>query len=231
MIKPVAVIFGVGPGLGSSLARAATREGMLVALAARNVAKLTDLANETGAHVFECDVRQAEQVSRVFEQVETKLGPAELVVFNVAARYRAPLMELDTERVRATVMTGAVGGFLVGQAAAQAMLPRGCGSIFFTGATASIKGMSGSAPFAMQKFALRGLAQSMARELQPKGLHVAHFIIDGVIASSRTERDASGATDRCLNPDVIAHTYLEVHRQHRSAWTSELDLRPWVEAF
>lgn len=231
MSKPVAIILGVGPGLGASLARACAREGMLVAVAARNVDKLSKLVVETGVRAFNCDVTQAHQVTQIFEQVEEEMGPTQLIVFNAAARYRAPLMELDAELVRAAVMIGAVGGFLVGQAAARVMLPRGHGTILFTGATASVKGVSGSAPFAMQKFALRGLAQSMARELQPKGLHVVHIIIDGAIASNAAERDVSGAQDRWLDADAIAQTYLDLHRQHRSAWTSELDLRPWVETF
>jgi NAD(P)-dependent dehydrogenase (short-subunit alcohol dehydrogenase family) len=204
---------------------------MAVALAARDVDKLADLASETGGRVFACDVKSAEAVNGVFNRVEAEIGATDLVVFNASARYRAPLTELAADRVCSALMTGAFGGFLVGQAAARAMLPRGHGSIFFTGATASVKGVSGSAPFAMQKFALRGLAQSMAREFQPQGLHIAHFVIDGGIASGLSKSDETGTPDRWLDPDAIARTYLDVHRQHRSAWTSEVELRPWVEKF
>jgi NAD(P)-dependent dehydrogenase (short-subunit alcohol dehydrogenase family) len=231
MNKPVAIIFGVGAGLSASLARLCAHEGMAVALAARNVDKLADLASETGGRVFACDVKAAEAVTGVFSLVEAEMGATELVVFNASARYRAPLTELAADHVCSALMTGAFGGFLVGQAAARAMLPRGHGSIFFTGATASVKGVSGSAPFAMQKFALRGLAQSMAREFQPQGLHITHFVIDGGIASTVSKPDDTGPPDRWLDPDAIARTYLDVHRQHRSAWTSEVELRPWVEKF
>ena len=231
MKKSAAVIFGVGSGLSASLARLCARDGMAVALAARDTAKLAGLVSETGARAFACDVSVAEQVAGVFKVVEAEMGPSELVVFNASQRYRAPVCELVPEKVRQAMMVGAYGGFLVGQAAASEMLPRKSGSIFFTGATASIKGNSGSAPFAMQKFALRGLAQSMARELQPQGLHIAHFVIDGGIASTFAKPGEAGPPDKWLDPNSIAQTYLDTHRQDRSAWSTEVELRPWVETF
>lgn len=231
MIKPVAVIFGVGSGLSASLARLCAIQNMAVALAARNVDKLSALAAETGARVFACDVAQADSVQTIFRTVEAEMGPCALVVFNASQRYRAPVCELEAEKVRQALLVGAYGGFLVGQGAARVMLPRKSGSIFFTGATASVKGSSGSAPFAMQKFALRGLAQSLARELQPQGLHIAHFVIDGGIATTFAKPNELGPPDKWLDPDAIAQSYLDVHRQHRSAWSTEVELRPWVEAF
>ena len=231
MTKPVAVIFGAGAGLSASLSRLCAAQGMAVALAARDTAKLSTLVADTGARAFACDVSVAHHVAGVFKTVEAEMGSTELVVFNASQRYRAPVCELDPEKVHQAIMVGALGGFLVGQAAANVMLARKSGSIFFTGATASIKGSSGSAPFAMQKFALRGLAQSMARELQPQGLHIAHFVIDGGIATTFAKTGESGPPDKWLDPDAIAQTYLDTHRQHRSAWSTEVELRPWVETF
>jgi NAD(P)-dependent dehydrogenase (short-subunit alcohol dehydrogenase family) len=228
-MKEVAVIFGTGPGLGSSLARAFANEGFLVAVAARNVAKLSNLVAEMGSRAFTCDVGDKEQVERVFRIVESETGASELVVFNAAQRYRGSITELVPGRVAEAINTGAFGGFLVGQAAARAMLPRGHGSIFFTGATASEKGMSHSAPFAMQKFALRGLAQSMARELQPRGIHVAHIIIDGRIGSPGSSGDV--ASSPSLDPNAIAEAYLALYRQKKSAWSTEIDVRPYTEPF
>jgi NAD(P)-dependent dehydrogenase (short-subunit alcohol dehydrogenase family) len=232
--KGSALIVGAGSGLSASLARLLAAEGMPVALAARNAGKLAELARETGAAVFSCDATVAEEVDTLFHAVEKKLGMPSLVVYNASYRVRGPLVDLDREEVRKTLLVTAHGGFLVAQAAAKRMLPRALGSaaqdparpcagaIFFTGASASVKGYPQSAPFAMGKFALRGLAQSMARELAPQGIHVAHFVIDGRIGR---EGDAQ------LHPDEIARNYLHVYRQSRSAWTWEVELRPWVERF
>jgi NAD(P)-dependent dehydrogenase (short-subunit alcohol dehydrogenase family) len=225
-----ALIVGAGSGLSASLARLLAADGMRVALAARNPGKLSDLARETGAEVLACDATQPSDVAQLFARPEVP----DLVVYNPSYRVRGPLVGLDREEVKKTLLVTAYGGFLVAQAAAKHMLQRsgsaardaarqgGCGAIFFTGASASIKGYAESAPFAMGKFALRGLAQSMARELSPKGIHVAHFVIDGRIGR---ESDAQ------LHPDEIAHNYLHVYRQRRSAWTWEVELRPWVERF
>ena len=231
MANEIALIVGVGKGLSASIARLCARNGMRVALAARDVTKLQPLIDETEARAFACDVAEPDEVEKLFEQVGSELGTPNLVVFNAGMRARGPIAELDVEQVKRAWLAGGYGGFLVGQQAAQRMLPLGNGTIIFTGATASVKGYAESAPFAMTKFSLRGLAQSMARELAPKGIHVAHVVIDGGISSSYASGDADKATDRWLNPDVIAETYLQLHRQHRSAWTWEIEVRPWLEKF
>ena len=166
-----------------------------------------------------------------FAAVERKWGVPDLVVYNASFRTRGPFVELKADEVRKTLEVSAFAGFLVAQAAAKRMLPRGSGAIFFTGASASVKGYAQSAPFAMGKFALRGLAQSMARELAPKNIHVAHFVIDGGIRAGSDSRAAERGEDGMLLPDEIAKNYLQVYRQHRSAWSWELELRPWVEKF
>ncbi len=231
MNTEVALIVGVGKGLSASLAKLFAREGMRVALAARDVEKIKPLAAETAAETFACDAGEPDQVARLFDNVTAKLGEPTLVVFNAGMRGRGGIADIDPEQLKQGWIAGAFGAFLVGQQAAKRMLPQGRGTILFTGATASVKGFSGSAPFAMAKFSLRGLAQSMARELAPKGIHVAHVVIDGGIASSYAEDDADRATDRWLDPDAIAESYLQLHRQHRSAWTWELEVRPWLEKF
>jgi len=229
MAANVAVIAGAGQGLSASLARLLGKEGYRVVLAARNVDKLAVLVQETGAQAIETDVSDAASVARLFEAAD-KAGSLEIAVFNASGRTRGPITELDPEAVKHALLVGAYGGFLVGQQAARRLLARGSGSILFTGATASLKGFSGSAGFAMPKFGLRGLAQSIARELAPKNIHVAHFIIDGQIESPGQAADPD-RPDRRLSPDAIAETYLSVHRQHRSAWSFEVELRPWVETF
>jgi NAD(P)-dependent dehydrogenase (short-subunit alcohol dehydrogenase family) len=213
----LALIVGAGSGLSGSLARLCAAQGMRVALAARNIDKLKGFS---GASLHRCDATDPAQVASMFESIEVP----DLVVYNPSYRARGPLLSLDPKEVRKTLEVTAYGGFLVAQAAAKRMLERGRGSLFFTGASASIKGYAESAPFAMGKFALRGLAQSVARELGPKNIHVAHFIIDGGISRE-------GDNDNRLHPDAIAQTYLDVYRQHRSAWAFEVDLRPWVERF
>ena len=226
----LAVIVGAGSGLSASLARSAAAEGMTVVLAARNPEKLAGLAKETHARTVACDATKHGEVEALFDVV-AEYGAPDLVVFNAGYRTRGPFLELDPVEVEKTLISSAFGGFLVAQEAAKQMVPQGRGSIFFTGASASIKGYAQSAPFAMAKFALRGLAQSLARELQPKGIHVAHFVIDGGIASSRNLSAEEKASDKWLDPDAIASTYLAVHRQPRSAWSTEVELRPWVENF
>jgi NAD(P)-dependent dehydrogenase (short-subunit alcohol dehydrogenase family) len=224
------LIVGAGTGLSTSLARAFAKEGLKVALAARDTAKLAKLCSEIGAHAFACDATQPDHVSRLFDDVEHKIGSPDVVVYNASARVRGPFILLAAEDVERALRVSAFGGFLVAQQAARRMLPLGRGAIFFTGASASVKGYPESAPFAMGKFALRGLAQSMARELSPMGIHVAHFVIDGGIRSAaRTE--PSDRPDSMLDPDAIAENYLCILRQDRSAWTWEIELRPWVERF
>lgn len=231
MAQEVAVIIGVGDGLSASLARMAAKSGMAVALAARNPAKLDTLAGETRAKVYRCDSSVTDDVAALFAALDREFGALDLVVFNPSARVRGPLIELDPAQVENAIRVSAFGGFLVGQQAAKRMLPRGKGSIFFSGASASVKGYPHSASFAMGKFALRGLAQSMARELAPKGIHVAHFVIDGEIAKDGANPRRERGPDGLLDPDAIAETYFHLHRQHRSAWTWEVELRPWVENF
>jgi NAD(P)-dependent dehydrogenase (short-subunit alcohol dehydrogenase family) len=229
MTSNVAIIAGAGSGLSASLARLLAKNGFQVVLAARNAEKLDGLRAETGAQAVATDVSDAASVEHLFE-VADKAGTLSLVVFNASGRARGPIADLDPEAVRQALLVGAYGGFLVGQQAARRLVALGSGSILFTGATASVKGFAGSAGFAMPKFGLRGLAQSMARELAPKNVHVAHFIIDGGIESAASGQE-SGPPDRRLSPDAIAEAYLSIHRQHRSAWTWEMEVRPWVETF
>ncbi len=226
------LIVGVGPGLSASLARLGARQGMQVALAARNTEKLDALAKETKARVYGCDAAEPGEVERLFDAVERDLGAPSWVVYNASYRARGPVAEVDPAEVKKALLVSCYAGFLVGQRAAKTMLKQGGGSIFFTGASASVKGYAQSASFAMGKFGLRGLAQSMARELAPKNIHVAHFVIDGGIERpGGDERAAARGADGMLKPDAIAETYLHIHCQHRSAWTWEVEVRPWVESF
>ena len=224
-----ALIVGAGQGLSASLARRFAAEGMKVALASRDPSKLEALARETGAKTFACDVADASQVERLFEDVDAAFPRLDVVVFNPSARARGPLVDISPADVQRALAVAAMGGFLVAQQAAKRMLPRSFGAILLTGASASVKGYPQSAPFAMAKFALRGLAQSMARELAPQGIHVAHFVIDGAIRPPG--REATQRLDAMLDPDAIADTYLHVLRQPRNAWTWEVELRPWTEKF
>lgn len=233
MEKPdynTALIVGAGEGLSASLARLFAREGIKVALAARKIEKLGELCSRTGARAFACDATSAEEVERLFGQVEREIATPDIVVYNASARARGSFVDLVPADVAHAISVSAFGGFLVAQQAAKRMRPNKRGAIFFTGASASVKGYPQSAPFAMGKFALRGLAQSMARELSPQGIHVAHFVIDGGIRSAtRTEPD--DRPDSFLDPDAIAESYWNVLQQPRNAWTWELELRPWVEKF
>src|SRR6185437_5658586 len=225
-----ALIVGAGSGLSASLARRFTADGMKVALASRDPGKLAALCSATGAVAFACDATQPDQVAKLFDDAIAALGPLDVVVFNAGARAGGPTADLDPAAVLRALTISAFGGFLVGQAAARHMLPRRAGAILFTGASASVKGYPQSAAFAMGKFALRGLAQSMARERSPQGIHIAHFVIDGGIRSS-VRVDPADRPDSLLDPDAIAETYLNIVKQHRSAWTWEVELRPWVERF
>jgi len=225
-----ALIVGTGPGISASLARRLAGFGVKIALAARNVQKLDALIRDTGAQAFAADAANPQSVARLFDQVRDRIGEPEIVVYNAGARAHGPLAELDPEAVQEAVAITAFGGFLVTQQAAKRMVPRGHGAILLTGATASIKGFAHSASFAMGKFALRGLAQSAARELGPKGIHVAHFIIDGAVRAAHRS-DPADKPDSTLDPDAIAQSYVDVLRQPRSAWSHEIELRPWVERF
>jgi len=227
MDNKTALIVGVGGGLSASLARLFAANRMGVALAARNTEKLAALAKETGAAAHACDAAKPDDVARLFAALA---APPDVVVFNPSARVPGSITDIDPEAAARALSISAYGGFLVGQAAAKAMLPRGSGTIIFTGASASVKGYPRSAIFAMGKFALRGLAQSMARELAPQGIHVAHVVIDGGIRSAQRQEPAD-APDSMLDPDAIAASYLHLVNQHRSAWTWEIEVRPWVERF
>lgn len=240
-VSPVAVVIGAGDATGGAIARRFAREGFTLCVTRRNVDQLDPLVQQIQdaggiAHPFGCDARIEEQMVGLFEQIERDIGQIEVVVFNIGANVRFPITE-TTERVfRKVWEMAALAGFLTGREAARAMLPRGRGTIIFTGATASLRGSSGFAAFASAKFALRALAQSMARELGPQGIHVAHPIIDGAIDTAFIrdnfpERYALKEQDGILDPEHIAEQYWQLHCQPRDAWTHELDLRPWMETF
>ncbi len=225
-----ALIVGAGSGISAAVARGLASAGVNVGLAARNVEKLVPLATETGAQTFAVDASDPAAVARLFDDADTRLGEPDVVFYNASARAHGPIAELDPEDVRKAVEISAFGGFLTVQQAARRMIPHGRGAILLTGASASVKGYPFSAAFAMGKFALRGLAQSTARELGPKGIHVAHFVIDGGVRSARRP-DPAERPDSTLDPDAIAQTYLGVLGQPHSAWSLEVELRPWVETF
>lgn len=225
-----ALIVGAGSGLSASLAKAFASAGMTVALAARSAAKLAEFAAATGARTYDCDAARRDEVETLFTALDAENNAPDVVVYNPSYRVRGPLIELDPAEVEKSIAVSAFGGFLVAQAAIKRMLPRAHGALLFTGASASVKGYAQSAAFAMGKFALRGLSQSLARELGPQGIHVAHFIIDGGIRSARRPEPAD-RPDSLLDPDAIAASYLQVLRQPRNAWSQEVELRPWVEKF
>lgn len=224
--KEHAIIIGVGPGLGAALVERCAREGLAVSAGARNAERLRALLDQRGlkdvaSHA--CDVTDQASVDDLFDGAISVHGTPSLVVFNASGYARGSILDLTASQVEAAWRIGCLGGFHVGQAAARAMVPQGRGSLIFTGATASLRGSANFAPFAMAKFGLRALAQSLARELGPKGLHVAHTIVDGQIGDD--------PNDAKLRPAEIADAYWHLHRQGRSAWTQELDLRPWAEKF
>lgn len=230
MDPKTALIVGVGPGLSASCARLFARKGLQVAMASRNPDKLAKLAEETAGTTFACEATEPEEVAALFDVVIATQGVPDIVLFNASGRARGPVTELDPDAVRNAILVSGYAGFLVAQQAARHMVQRGSGAILLTGASASVKGYANSSSFAMGKFALRGLAQSLARELAPKGVHVAHFVIDGGIRSA-ARPDPADSPDSTLDPDAIAETYWHVATQPRSAWTWEVELRPWVERF
>lgn len=232
-IEPLALIVGVGSGLSASLARLLRARGYRLILAARDTAKIRALGDETGADLRTCDASRPEQVKSLFAAID---GALRVAIYNPSARQRGPIADLDPEAVRRAIEVTAFGAFLVGQAASRMMLDQGMekgvrGTVLFTGASAGEKGFANSASFAMGKFAQRGLAQSMARELHPKGIHVAWINIDGAIRNPGRKDEPSDSPDSMLDPDAIASTYLSLIDQDRSAWTNEIAIRPWVERF
>jgi NAD(P)-dependent dehydrogenase (short-subunit alcohol dehydrogenase family) len=226
-----AVIVGAGSGLSAAVARKCAAEGMRVFLAARDTQKLAGLVKETGASAIACDATKVEDVERLFAAVDAAGGSLDLVVYNASGRARGPVVDLDPAAVEQAIKVTAFGGFLVAQQAARRMVKQGHGTILLTGASAAVKGYPNSSSFAMGKFALRGLAQSLARELQPKNIHVGHIVIDGGIAKESDPRANERGPDGLLDPAAIAETYLSLHRQPRSAWAWEIELRPWIENF
>jgi NAD(P)-dependent dehydrogenase (short-subunit alcohol dehydrogenase family) len=225
-----ALIVGAGSGLSASLARTLSREAIKIALAARTTDDLHELAAECRAETFACDAAKRDDVEQLFTNLDATMGAPEIVIYNASYRTRGAFAELDPAEVEKTLAVTAFGGFLVAQQAVKRMLPKGRGTLLFTGASASVRGYAQSAPFAMGKFALRGLAQSLARELQPLGIHVAHVVIDGGIKSPRRPEPPDKPAS-LLDPDGIAASYLHLIQQPHSAWTSELELRPWMERF
>ena len=224
-----ALIVGAGAGLSASLARALASEGIKVALAARSTGDLNALVKETGARAFACDAAERGEVEKLFADVDA-VGTPDIVIYNASFRTRGPFIDLDPLDVQKALAVTAYGAFLVAQQAARRMLPKKHGAILLTGASAGVKGYPQSAPFAMGKFALRGLAQSMARELSPQGIHVAHVVVDGGIRSAHRP-DPADRPDSTLDPDAIAESYMHLIHQPRSAWAWEIELRPWVEKF
>src|SRR6516165_2409246 len=225
-----ALIVGAGSGLSASLARALAREGIKVALSARSTGDLESLVKETGARTFACDASRRTEVDKLFAELDASFGTPDIVVYNASFRTRGAFLDLDPADVEKALAVSAYGGFLVAQQAARRMLPKAHGAILFTGASASVKGYAQSAPFAMGKFALRGLAQSMARELAPQGLRVAHVLVEGGSASTRRVETPDNPAS-LLDPDAITATYVHLIHQSRSAWAWEIELRPWVERF
>lgn len=226
----IALIVGVGDGLSASIARKLAARGHRLVLAARNTAKLEGLAAETGAAIVACDASREDEVAALFDTVDGMDDELHIVVYNPSARTRGPFVEIDADAVQTALQVTAFGAFLTAQQAARRMVPRGRGAILFTGASAGVKGFAQSASFAMGKFALRGLAQSLARELHPRGVHIGHVVVDGAIRNpGRTE--PPDKPDSMLDPDAVAETYMQLLDQHRSAWSWEIEVRPWVETF
>ena len=225
------LIVGAGSGLSASLARLCKSNGMKVVLAARNINKLTSLIEDIKAEVIACDAGDIQSVLSLFQSMDKTIGTPNLVIYNPSVRIRGSITDLDPEETRNAINITCFGAFLVAQQASIRMLSRGSGSIFFTGASAGVKGFAKSSVFAMGKFGLRGLAQSLARELHPQNIHIGHFVIDGAINSKNNIVNKYSGKDNMLDPDAIAKSYLEFHRQDRSAWAWEIELRPWVENF
>ncbi|WP_027793477.1 SDR family oxidoreductase [Paraburkholderia acidipaludis] len=237
--KKAVLVIGAGDATGGAIARRFAREGYIACVTRRHADKLAPLVEQIEAeggiaHAFGSDARKEEDVIALFEEIETKIAPIEAAVFNIGANVRFTVTETTARVYHKVWEMACFAGFLMGREAAKVMLPRGHGSIFFTGATASLRGRAGFSAFAGAKHALRALAQSMARELGPQGIHVAQLIVDGAIDTefireNFPERYKLKERDGILNPDHIADAYWMLHQQPRDAWTHELDLRPWIE--
>jgi len=225
-----AIIVGAGAGLSASLTRKFSEQGMQIVIAARNTEKLAPLCEETGATAVACDVTDRASVEALFTSSDATIGSPDVVVYNPSYRARGAFTDIDPDEMQKSLQVTAYGGYLVAREAISRMKTNGGGAMFFTGASASVKGYPQSASFAMGKAALRGLAQSLAREYQPSNIHVAHFVIDGGIRS-KTRVEGEDNPDSLLDPDAIAQTYLDTLHQHRSSWSLEVELRPWVERF
>ena len=225
------LIIGVGLGLSFSLARLFHNQGMKVSLASRNTDKLKKISSEIGASVYQCDASEIKEVENLFNRLDDTIGTPDLVIYNPSARVRGPVGNLDPIAVKKAIDITCFGAFLVAQESTKRMLKAGKGSIFFTGATAGVKGFANSSVFAMGKFGLRGLAQSLARELHPQNIHIGHFVIDGGIAGSKFFGDNGNSRNSMLDPDEIAKTYLSFYNQDKSTWSWEIEVRPWVEKF
>ena len=225
------LIIGVGLGLSFSLARLFHNQGMKVSLASRNTDKLKKISSEIGASVYQCDASEIKEVENLFNRLDDTIGTPDLVIYNPSARVRGPVGNLDPIAVKKAIDITCFGAFLVAQESTKRMLKAGKGSIFFTGATAGVKGFANSSVFAMGKFGLRGLAQSLARELHPQNIHIGHFVIDGGIAGSKFFGDNGNSNNSMLDPDEIAKTYLSFYNQDKSAWSWEIEVRSWVEKF
>ena len=237
----VALVIGAGDATGGAIARRFAREGFTACVTRRNADKLAPLVarieSEGGkARAFGSDARKEEQMAALVDTIEREVGAIEVAAFNIGANVRFPIRETPARVYFKVWEMACFAGFLMGREVAKVMVPRGRGTILFTGATASVRGSAGFAAFSGAKHALRALAQSMARELGPQGVHVAHVVIDGAIdtefiRSNFPERAALKDRDGILSPEAIAEAYWQLHSQHRTAWTHEMDLRPWMEAF
>jgi NAD(P)-dependent dehydrogenase (short-subunit alcohol dehydrogenase family) len=231
MSEDIVLIVGVGPGLGAALGRRFAKAGAKVALAARRLAPVQEIAKEYGASAYACDATDEQSVLDLYAAVERDLGTPTVVVYNASGRVRGSVLDIEVEQFKEAWERGCLGGFIVAREAGRRMVPAGKGTILFTGATASVKSYAQSAGFAVGKFGLRALSFAMARDLGPKGIHVAHVIVDGGIHGPHHAVEGGKPEHHLLEPDAIAETYYQLHAQHKSAWAAEIDLRPWVEKF
>lgn len=232
MTQDIALIVGVGPGLGAALGRRFAKAGAKVALASRRLAPVREIAKEYDASAYACDATDEQSVLDLYAAVERDFGTApNIVVFNASGRVRGSVTDISVAEFKEAWERACLGGFIVGREAAKRMVPQGTGTILFTGATAGVKSYGKSAGFAVGKFGLRALSFAMARDFGPQGIHIAHVIVDGGIHGPHHAVESGKAEHHLLEPDAIAETYFQLHAQHRSAWTAEIDVRPWVESF